>query len=166
MITAAVSRDGLAFAVHARRRRHKLRPGEHHCAALLPVVASTTTVPVMYGCSEQKYSVYAGRGEREREAVLRVERLRLEQLARRGDRVRRVVRIEPGHRGAGLYCNALGRKSEVVDLHLAVGSVRRDHGKADRGSNKDAGRKRDGKASDELHLSSHDTAAFLRFSEV
>src|SRR5580704_12177327 len=55
MITAAVSRDGPAFAVHARRRRHQLRPGEHHCAALLPVVASTTTVPVMYGCSEQKY---------------------------------------------------------------------------------------------------------------
>ena len=29
--------------------------GKHHCAALLPVVPSTTTVPVMYGCSEQKY---------------------------------------------------------------------------------------------------------------
>ena len=80
--------------------------------------------------------------------------------------MRRVVRIEPGHRGAGLYCDARGRESEVVDLHLIVGRLRRDHGKADRGSNKDAGRKRDGKATDELDLCSHDTAAFLRFSEV
>src|SRR4029077_18561421 len=60
MITAAVSRDDLAFAIHACRRRPKLAAGEHHCAALLPVVVSTTTVPVMYGCSEQKYSYMPG----------------------------------------------------------------------------------------------------------
>jgi hypothetical protein len=33
-----------------------LRSVEHHRAALLPVAASTTTAPVMCGCTEQKYS--------------------------------------------------------------------------------------------------------------
>ena len=44
--------------------------------------------------------VGAGRGEREREAAVRVERLRLEQIARRGDRMRR-VRIEPSSKQSG-----------------------------------------------------------------
>src|SRR3982075_3048325 len=33
-----------------------MRSIEHYCAALLPVAASTTMVPVMCGCREQKYS--------------------------------------------------------------------------------------------------------------
>ena len=37
-----------AACPHGRRRR------EHHCAAPLPVAASTTIVPVMCGCKEQK----------------------------------------------------------------------------------------------------------------
>jgi hypothetical protein len=38
------------------RRILSLRSTELHRAALLPVAASTTTAPVMCGCTEQKYS--------------------------------------------------------------------------------------------------------------
>jgi hypothetical protein len=54
---------GIAAAARPRtmpgcpgHHRVSLRLIEHHCAALLPVAASTTTVPVICGCTEQKYA--------------------------------------------------------------------------------------------------------------
>ena len=33
---------------------------KHHCAASAPLAASTTTAPVMCGCTEQKYAYVPG----------------------------------------------------------------------------------------------------------
>src|ERR1700733_760843 len=58
------------------------------------------------------------RGERERIAVVGVERLRsLEGVIGCGDAMRDVVLVGPGHRGAGLHGQRLRREGEIVDRH-------------------------------------------------
>jgi hypothetical protein len=56
MITALVTRHDFTLGFAGSRQILSLRSKKHHCAALLPVAASTTMAPVMCGCREQKYS--------------------------------------------------------------------------------------------------------------
>src|SRR5216684_4822279 len=58
--------------------------------------------------------------ERERELVLRIERLRLEELAAGGDRVWDVIVVDPGNGCASLHGDALRREGELVNSHLRV----------------------------------------------
>jgi hypothetical protein len=67
-------------ACHERRQRLRARL----LSAPLPRPPSPAE-PAPTLTARSAYFVHAGRGEREREAAVRVERLRLEQLARRGD---------------------------------------------------------------------------------
>src|SRR3984893_17568196 len=55
VIAAAIARPHVASGFPGYRRILSLRLIKHYCAALLPVAASTTMAPVMYGCTEQKY---------------------------------------------------------------------------------------------------------------
>src|SRR5262249_38451458 len=55
---AAVSRHHVVPGFPGERQALSLRSIEHYCAAVLPV--STTIVPVMCGCKEQKYSYVPG----------------------------------------------------------------------------------------------------------
>src|SRR6202030_3694970 len=58
------------------------------------------------------------RGERERKAVVGVERLRSGKgVVGCGDAMRDVVLVGPGHRGAGLHRQLLRREGEIVDRH-------------------------------------------------
>src|SRR5215467_1737399 len=58
------------------------------------------------------------RGEGERIAVISVERPRfLEGVIRRGNAVRNIVLVGPGHGGAGFHCQRLWPEGEVVDRH-------------------------------------------------
>src|SRR5437660_5264823 len=54
-LVIAAARPHVASGFPGYRRILSLRLIKHHCAALLPVAASTTMAPVMYGCTEQKY---------------------------------------------------------------------------------------------------------------
>ena len=85
--------------------------------------------------------ICAGRRERQREFVFRIERLRLEEPAARGDRMRDIVVVGPGHGRARLHRDALRVEGELVDIHLCVRSLRRLSGKPD-GRGEDRGRKR------------------------
>src|SRR5947209_1251508 len=80
-----------------------------------------------------KIGVVARRGERERVAVVGIERFRPE-LARRDDSVRNVVAVLPGHRGADLDDKLCRLEGEIVDHDrglLAAGGchLRRHHGR-------------------------------------
>src|ERR1700730_10161201 len=55
VIAAAIARPHVAAGFPGYRQSVWLRSIEHYCAVLLPVAASTTMAPVMYGCTEQKY---------------------------------------------------------------------------------------------------------------
>src|SRR5215471_7354432 len=58
------------------------------------------------------------RGEGERIAVIGVERARfLEGVIRRGNTVRNIVPVGPGHGGASLHCQRLWPEAEVVDRY-------------------------------------------------
>ena len=60
------------------------------------------------------------RGEGEGKAVVGVERPRfLEGVIRRGDAVRNIVPVRPGHGSAGFHCQRLWPEAEVVDRHGA-----------------------------------------------
>ena len=107
-----------------RAARHQSsRSIEHHCAALLPVAASTTTVPVMCGCREQKYSYVPGVVNVNENLSSVSSAFDLKSLLRRGDRVRDVVVVDPGHGGAGLHGDALRSEGEVVDLSPRVSAA-------------------------------------------
>src|SRR5260221_12306326 len=60
----AAPRHGRAPSCHDRRVLRTpcfpFAPLRHHCGATLPVAASTTIVPVMCGCKEQKYLLVPG----------------------------------------------------------------------------------------------------------
>src|SRR6516164_1071767 len=72
----------------------------------------------------------AGRREREREFVPRIECLRPEELAARGDGMRDVVLVGPGDGRACLHGEALRREGELVDEHLGIGCLRRRGGES------------------------------------
>jgi len=58
------------------------------------------------------------RGKRKGIAVVGVERLRLRKgVVRRGDAVRDIVVIGPGHGRAGLHLQLFRREGEIVDRH-------------------------------------------------
>ena len=79
--------------------------------------------------------------ESEREPVIRIERLGLEELAARGDRMRIVVVVGPRHGRARLHSDALWKEGVLVDLHLCVRRRRSLTGKGTGGEG--GGRKRD-----------------------
>jgi hypothetical protein len=85
--------------------------------------------------------ICAGRREREREFVFRIERLRLEELAARGDDMRDVVVVDPDDARASLHGDALRSERELVNFHLRIRSLRRGSGKRG-GRGEDRGRKR------------------------
>src|SRR5579859_3667862 len=66
--------------------------------------------------------------EREREAVVRIQRVRAEQAGGADDRVRLAITVDPGHPRVGLYLQGSRLKHEVLQHDLRIRARGARHG--------------------------------------
>jgi hypothetical protein len=86
--------------------------------------------------------IASGLSEGEGEAVVGIERLRLEHPRRRGDRVRDIVFVAPSHRRSRFYGKVLRSEGEIIYLYhrsFGVGSAGRKKGSSRKGGDQESG---------------------------